>query len=71
LIVMQSMRLVLVGGIAGIAGAWFLDRFLAVTPVGVNAHDPVSLTLAWVCLVKKSVRCTGLPASCASILAFP
>jgi ABC-type antimicrobial peptide transport system permease subunit len=47
LIVSQAMRLVLAGGVVGIAGAWFLDRLLASMLVGVKVHDPVSLTLAW------------------------
>ncbi len=47
LIVSQAMRLILAGGVVGIAGAWFLDRLLASMLVGVKAHDPVSLSLAW------------------------
>ena len=47
LIVTQAMRLVLAGGIVGIAAAWFLDRLLAGMLAGVQVHDPVSLLLAW------------------------
>lgn len=47
LVVMHSVRLVLAGGMAGIAGAWFLDRYLVSTLVGVKVHDPASLALAW------------------------
>jgi putative ABC transport system permease protein len=47
LIVTQATRLILAGGIVGIAGAWFLDRFLASMLVGVKAHDPLSFSLAW------------------------
>jgi len=47
LIVLQAMRLILTGGVIGIAGAWFLDRLLASMLVGVNVHDPISLSLAW------------------------
>jgi predicted permease len=47
LIVSQAMRLILAGGVIGIAGAWFLDRLLASMLVGVKVHDPISLSLAW------------------------
>lgn len=47
LIMSQAMRLILAGGIVGIVGAWFLDRLLASMLVGVKAHDPASLSLAW------------------------
>jgi ABC-type antimicrobial peptide transport system permease subunit len=47
LIVTQAMRLILAGGVIGIAGAWFVDRLLANMLVGVKVHDPVSLLLAW------------------------
>jgi predicted permease len=47
LTVWQAMRLILAGGVIGIAGAWFLDRLLASMLVGVKVHDPVSLSLAW------------------------
>jgi ABC-type antimicrobial peptide transport system permease subunit len=46
LTVSQAMRLILAGGVMGIAGAWFLDRLLASMLVGVKVHDPVSLSLA-------------------------
>jgi predicted permease len=47
LIVAQAMRMILAGGIIGIAGAWFADRLLASMLVGVKLHDPISLSLAW------------------------
>jgi putative ABC transport system permease protein len=47
LIVAQAMRLILAGGVIGIAGAWFVDRLLASLLVGVKVHDPISLSLAW------------------------
>jgi predicted permease len=46
LIVSQAMRLIVAGGVMGIAGAWFLDRLLASMLVGVKVHDPISLSLA-------------------------
>lgn len=66
MIVMQSMRLVLAGGIAGIAGAWFLDRFLASTLVGVKVHDAVSLTLAWAVMTLIALLGSSFPALNAS-----
>ena len=36
LTVSQAMRLILAGGVIGIAGAWFLDRLLASMLVGVD-----------------------------------
>jgi predicted permease len=47
LIVSQAIRVILVGGAIGIAGAWLLDDILASMLVGVKVHDPVSLSLAW------------------------
>jgi predicted permease len=47
LTISQAMRLILAGGVIGIAAAWFLDRLLASMLVGVKVHDPVSLSFAW------------------------
>lgn len=66
LIVTQSTRLVLAGGIAGLAGAWFLDRFLASTLVGVKIHDPVSLSLAWALMTLIALLGSSFPAMKAS-----
>ena len=46
LIVSQAMRLIVAGGIMGIAGAWFLDRLLVGMLVGIQVHDPISLSVA-------------------------
>jgi predicted permease len=62
LIVVQAMRLILVGGAFGIAGAWFLDRLLTDTLVGVKVHDPVSLSLAWVLMTLIALAGSSLPA---------
>jgi predicted permease len=62
LIVMQAMRLILAGGVIGIAGAWFLDRLLANTLVGVKVHDPVSLSLAWALMTLIALGGSSLPA---------
>ncbi len=62
LVVMQAMRIVLAGGIAGIAGAWFLDRSLASMLVGVTVHDPISFSFAWVLMTLLSLMGCSLPA---------
>ncbi len=66
LIVMQAMRLILAGGVAGIAGAWFLDHLLAGMLVGVKVHDPLSLSLAWVLMTVIALLGSSLPAISAS-----
>ena len=62
LIVMQAMRLIVAGGVVGIAGAWFLDRLLASMLVGVQVHDPVSLSLAWALMTLIALLGSSLPA---------
>jgi len=62
LIVSQAMRLILAGGVIGIAGAWFLDRLLASMLVGVKVHDPVSLSLAWVLMTLIALVGSCVPA---------
>jgi predicted permease len=62
LVVMQAMRLILAGGVVGIAGAWFLDRLLASMLVGVKVHDPVSLSLAWALMTMIALLGSSLPA---------
>jgi putative ABC transport system permease protein len=66
LIVMQAVRLVLTGGVAGVAAAWFLDRLLASTLVGVKVHDPVSLSLAWALMMVIALLGSCFPAMNAS-----
>jgi putative ABC transport system permease protein len=66
LIVMQALRLILAGGIIGIAGAWFLDRLLASMLVGVKVHDPVALSLAWGLMTLIALLGSSLPAMGAS-----
>lgn len=66
LIVLQSTRLVLGGGVAGLSWAWFLDRFLGSTLVGIKVHDPVSLSLAWALMTLIALLGSGFPAMSAS-----
>jgi ABC-type antimicrobial peptide transport system permease subunit len=56
------MRLILAGGVVGIAGAWFLDRLLASMLVGVKVHDPVSLSFAWALMTLIALLGSSLPA---------
>jgi predicted permease len=62
LTVARAMRLILAGGVIGIAGAWFLDRLLASMLVGVKVHDPVSLSLAWALMTLIAVVASCVPA---------
>ncbi len=62
LIVSQAMRLILAGGIMGIAGAWFLGRLLASMLVGIRVHDPISLSLAWALMTLVALVGSCLPA---------
>jgi ABC-type antimicrobial peptide transport system permease subunit len=66
LIVMQAVKLVLTGALAGIAAAWFLDRLLASALVGVKVHDPVSLSLAWALMMAIALLGCCIPAMNAS-----
>jgi ABC-type antimicrobial peptide transport system permease subunit len=62
LILFQAMRVILAGGIVGVAGAWFLARMLASMLVGVEVHDPASLFLAWALMTLVALLGTSLPA---------
>jgi predicted permease len=66
LIVMQAMRLILVGGILGMAAAWFLSHFLASSLVGVKVHDPVSLWFSWALMTVIALLGSSFPAMNAS-----
>jgi predicted permease len=66
LIVAQAMRLILAGGVTGIAGAWFVDRLLASMLVGVKVHDPISLSLAWGLMTLIALVGSCVPARSAS-----
>jgi len=72
LIVSQAMLLTLAGGAIGIAGAWFVDRFLASMLVGIQVHDPVSLSLAEALMALIALVGCSLPARravCTNIIA--
>ncbi len=62
LIMSQALRLILAGGVVGIAGAWFLDRLLASMLVGIQVHDPISLSLAGALMTLIALLGCSLPA---------
>jgi predicted permease len=62
LIVSQAIRLILAGIVVGIAGAWFMDRLLASMLVGIQVHDPVSLSLAGALMTLIALVGCSLPA---------
>ena len=62
LILSQAMRLILAGGIMGIAGAWFLDRLLVSMLVGIQVHDPISLSVAGALMTLIALVGCSLPA---------
>jgi putative ABC transport system permease protein len=66
LIVMQALRLIVAGGTIGMVGAWFLDRLLASMLVGVEVHDPVSLSFAWMLMTMVALLGSSLPAGVAA-----
>ncbi|HEX4066728.1 MAG TPA: ABC transporter permease [Acidobacteriaceae bacterium] len=66
LIVVQAIRLILAGGILGLASAWFLDRLLASSLVGIRAHDPVSFSFAWILMTVTALAGSWLPAMTAA-----
>ena len=63
MIIMQGMKLALVGAVIGIAGAYWLTRFLASFLFGVQSRDPavfvvVPLFLSLVALIAAWVPAT-------------
>jgi ABC-type antimicrobial peptide transport system permease subunit len=66
LILLQAVRLILTGGILGLAAGWFLDRFLTSTLVGLKVHDLASLSLAWALMTVIALLGSGFPAMNAS-----
>jgi ABC-type lipoprotein release transport system permease subunit len=63
MIVIQGMRLAIVGAVLGVAGAYWLTRFLASFLFGVQSHDPaaflaVPLFLSLIALIAAWVPAT-------------
>ncbi len=63
LIVAQAGRLIAVGGILGIAGAFLLSRLLTSMLVGVKPHDAISFSLAWTVMTAIALLASTIPAS--------
>jgi predicted permease len=63
LIVMQAARLIVVGGVLGMAAALLLSRLLASMLVGVRPHDPLSFALAWALMTIIALLASTVPAS--------
>jgi ABC-type antimicrobial peptide transport system permease subunit len=63
LIVAQAARLIAVGGILGLGGAFLLSRLLTSMLVGVKPHDAVSFSLAWILMTAVALLASTIPAS--------
>ena len=66
LIVAQAARLIAAGGVLGIAGAFLISRLLTSMLVGVNPHDAVSFSLAWILMTAVALLASTIPASAAA-----
>jgi putative ABC transport system permease protein len=62
LVVGQGMRLVLIGLVAGLIGAWLLSRVLASQLFGITAQDPVTYVTVALLLGSVALLATWLPA---------
>jgi putative ABC transport system permease protein len=63
LVVAQAARLVAVGGILGIAGAFLLSKLLTSMLVGIKPHDALSFSLAWILMTAIALLASTIPAS--------
>ena len=63
LIVAQAARLIAAGGILGLAGAFLLSRLLTSMLVGVQPHDALSFSLAWLLMTAIALLASTIPAS--------
>ena len=66
MVVLQGMRLVLVGVVIGVAAALALSRYMATLIYGVKTSDPTTFISAVVVLTAVALAATYLPARCAS-----
>jgi ABC-type antimicrobial peptide transport system permease subunit len=63
LIVAQAARLIAVGGVVGIASALALSKVLTSMLVGVQPHDALSFSLAWILMTTIALLASTIPAS--------
>ena len=63
LIVAQAARLIALGGVLGIAAALALSKLLASMLVGVQPHDTMSFSLAWILMTVVALLASTIPAS--------
>lgn len=65
-VVGDGMRLVLLGSVAGLFGAYLLARWLESLLYGVGANDPVTMIVAWAILLFTALIACLVPARCAA-----
>jgi predicted permease len=63
LIVAQAGRLIVAGGVLGLAGAFLLSKLLTSMLVGIKPHDAVSFSLAWILMTAVALLASTIPAS--------
>jgi putative ABC transport system permease protein len=63
LVVAQAARLIAVGGILGVAGAFLLSKLLTSMLVGIKPHDALSFSLAWILMTAIALLASTIPAS--------
>jgi ABC-type antimicrobial peptide transport system permease subunit len=65
LVVMEAVRLVVVGGILGVGAALAMSRLLSSLLVGVTPHDAISFSFAWSLMTAVALAATLIPARAA------
>ena len=63
LIVAQAARLIALGGVLGIVTAFALSKLLASMLVGIQPHDALSFSLAWILMTLVALVASTIPAS--------
>ena len=62
LVVLNGMKLALIGVAVGLAGAWALSRFLKTLLFGVEATDVLTFSIVSLCLLLSALLACYLPA---------
>ena len=63
LVVMEAVRLVIVGGILGVGAALAMSRLLSSLLVGVTPHDAITFSLAWALMTAVALVASTIPAT--------